>query len=235
MPMTEPMNRHNIHEQLPRRDRMQLYSFAGRDVVLWERNIGDDGDDIGKRVWPSAVDLCHFLQKGEFPMQDKKVLELGAGIGLVGIVASLLGADVTLTDLPNIVGNMEENVRANTKEGCKYPPKVRPLVWGRNLHKIKGPKEGVHYDYVIGTDVIYIEEVFHDLSVTLRHFCDPRTTVLLGCHFRVKSRDLKFIELFKKDFKIVKEHKIPGQGVNKLLFEARMKGFDMLDDPAKNH
>ncbi|XP_066284198.1 protein N-lysine methyltransferase METTL21A-like [Branchiostoma lanceolatum] len=221
MPMTEPLSRHNMHDQLPKRDRMQLYNFVGRDIILWERNIGDDGDEIGKRVWPSAVDLCQFLQNGCFPMQDKKVLELGAGIGLVGIVASLLGADVTLTDLPNIVGNMEENVRPNTKEGCKYPPKVRPLVWGRNLFKVNGPS--IHYDYVIGADVFYIEETFHDLLATLRHFCDPQTTVLLGCHFRVKSRDLKFIELLKKHFKIVKEHKIPGQGVNKVLFEARLK------------
>ena len=40
-----------------------------------------------------ALALCHYLETNseEFNMTDKTVLELGAGTGLVSIVASLLG------------------------------------------------------------------------------------------------------------------------------------------------
>ena len=39
-------------------------------------------------------------------MQDKRVIELGAGCGLVGLVFAAHGAHVLLTDLPNVVVSM---------------------------------------------------------------------------------------------------------------------------------
>ena len=38
-----------------------------------------------------------------FGMQGKHVIELGAGCGLVGLVFAALGAQVLLTDLPNVL------------------------------------------------------------------------------------------------------------------------------------
>lgn len=38
-----------------------------------------------------AVVLCEYLEKNQDLVKDKRVVELGAGTGLVGIVAGLLG------------------------------------------------------------------------------------------------------------------------------------------------
>ncbi|XP_042605159.1 protein N-lysine methyltransferase METTL21A isoform X2 [Cyprinus carpio] len=49
-------------------------------------------------VWDAAVVLCMFLEMGTVDLKGKRVIELGAGTGLVGIVAALLGASVRITD-----------------------------------------------------------------------------------------------------------------------------------------
>lgn len=43
-----------------------------------------------------AVVLCMYLELGKVDLKGKEVIELGAGTGLVGIVAALMGEFNTL-------------------------------------------------------------------------------------------------------------------------------------------
>lgn len=55
-------------------------------------------------------------RKGEFSranVKGKRAIELGAGPGLGGMAMALLGADVLLTDLADIVPLIQKNVDAN--------------------------------------------------------------------------------------------------------------------------
>ncbi|KAK7913283.1 hypothetical protein WMY93_013494 [Mugilogobius chulae] len=92
------------------------YTF--RDLEI---RIRESTDFYGAVLWPSAMVLCHFLEKNQdaYNLVDKNVIELGAGTGLVTIVASLLGAKMTSTDLPDLLGNLQYNVLRNTKNRCK--------------------------------------------------------------------------------------------------------------------
>ena len=44
-----------------------------------------------------------YPSKSVFAMQGKHIIELGAGCGLVGLVFAAHGANVLLTDLPNVM------------------------------------------------------------------------------------------------------------------------------------
>jgi methyltransferase-like protein 23 len=51
----------------------------------------------GLLLWESAVALARSLHTRSTLVENKQVLELGAGVGLPGLVARSLGAEVWLT------------------------------------------------------------------------------------------------------------------------------------------
>jgi len=76
------------------------------------------------------VVLAKYLEKTfTHQLVGKTVLELGAGTGLVGIVASVLGSKrVVLTDLPYALTNTQANVEAN-RLALKGDVEVSSLDW----------------------------------------------------------------------------------------------------------
>ena len=59
--------------------------------------------------------LAKFLELHPSIVEGKAVLELGAGTGLTGIAAAMLGAsEVLLTDLPYVMENLRQNIASNS-------------------------------------------------------------------------------------------------------------------------
>ena len=87
---------------------------AGRRLVV--RGVENSGQGTGLTTWDGAVVLAKYLEHHLGPsfLAGKRVLETGAGTGLVGLACAALGAAaVTLTDLPYTLGNLEANVQRN--------------------------------------------------------------------------------------------------------------------------
>ena len=78
---------------------------------------------IAFRVWEAALVLCDFMVATGM-VRGRKVLDLGSGPGLTGLVASALGATrVIVTDLPEVTELIGLNVKRYQKqrraeEGC---------------------------------------------------------------------------------------------------------------------
>jgi predicted nicotinamide N-methyase len=73
-----------------------------------------------KEVWPTAPQYIHGVSLDPYELQGKRVLELGAGIGLVGLALAHAGASVICTDLPQVIPVLQHNIQdACTKvRGC---------------------------------------------------------------------------------------------------------------------
>ncbi|XP_036950947.1 protein-lysine methyltransferase METTL21C isoform X2 [Acanthopagrus latus] len=172
-----------------------IYHYAGQDILIHESI-----DSYGAVMWPAALALCSFLDNNRqrVNLQGKEVLELGSGTGLVTIVASLLGASVTATDLPEVLGNLRANVMRNTRDRCRHTPQVKTLSWGYDLENTY-PTSVYHYDYVLAADVVYHHDFLDELLVTMKHFCQPGTTLIWANKVRFET-DLTFTENFKKAF-----------------------------------
>uniref|UniRef100_A0A8C7TQV0 Uncharacterized protein n=1 Tax=Oncorhynchus mykiss TaxID=8022 RepID=A0A8C7TQV0_ONCMY len=179
------------------------YSKFGKEVFCYvgeEISIFEALDSYGAVIWPAALALCHYLETNveQLNLVDKAVLELGAGPGLVSIVATLLGAWVTATDLPEIIGNLRANLLRNTRGRCRNTPQAAALSWGPDVERIY-PRSVYRYDYVLAADVVYHHDYLEELLFTMRYFCRPGTTLIWANKVRLKT-DLSFTENFQNTF-----------------------------------
>ncbi|CAM6102096.1 unnamed protein product [Calypogeia fissa] len=174
---------------------------------------------LGTTVWDSSLVFAKFMErnsrKGEFSrakMSGKRVIELGAGCGLAGIGMALLGCNVVVTDqvavLPILLRNVERNLsRAkytaseNSYLGSIGSVEVAELDWGNDEHiaAVEPP-----FDYIIGTDVVYVEHLLEPLMATILALAGPKTTVMLGYEFRSSGVREQLDELCKKHFHVKK-------------------------------
>jgi len=96
---------------------LRTFEITG-DIRIVLREPSLTGDNLGFKTWTSSFLLAKRLNtlRAYFPADRLRVLELGAGTGLVGIAAACIWkAQVTLTDLPEIVPNLQNNVDQNSK------------------------------------------------------------------------------------------------------------------------
>ncbi|KAK7913284.1 hypothetical protein WMY93_013495 [Mugilogobius chulae] len=171
-----------------------IYHYVGTDIDIYETI-----DSYGAVMWPAALALCSFMENNRDMMnlQDKTVLELGAGTGLVAVVASLLGQSHSHR-LPEILGNLRANVMRNTRGRTRHLPQIMPLEWSYDVGRVY-PSPPYRFDYVLAADVVYHHNYRGELLATMSHFCHPRATVVWANKVRLES-DTQFMELFKKEF-----------------------------------
>lgn len=90
--------------------------------------------DVGFQMWPAAVILSRYLCRNPDVIRGRRVLEVGAGLGLCGLVAAHFATAVTLSDFnPVVLRALEGNVALNSMcsssghadgergEGCGEP------------------------------------------------------------------------------------------------------------------
>ncbi|KAL2241344.1 UNVERIFIED_CONTAM: hypothetical protein Sindi_0775600 [Sesamum indicum] len=93
------------------------------------------------------------------PNRRLRILELGSDTGAVGIAAAaLLGASVTITDLPHVLPNLQFNVAANAKilELHGGAVDAAALQWGQTTDV---EAIGREYDVILGSDLVYHENL----------------------------------------------------------------------------
>lgn len=165
------------------------------------RVIEDQRLGIAGHAWPGGRALLSFVAAHLDILRCQRILELGAGTGLLGIGCDLLlqrassSAEHTVfvTDVGEAVPLMEQNVQLNGASRTT----AAELVWGRT----DVLQFGAPLDVVIMAEVAYIKENFSDLAATLASLCGPKTVVIHGYRLREAcGSPLFFDELTKFGF-----------------------------------
>ncbi|XP_042348554.1 methyltransferase like 21e [Plectropomus leopardus] len=197
-----------VHPSVLGAETWEGYLFSDLEI-----RIKESTDLYGAVLWPSAMVLCYFLEtnRDKHNLMDKNVIELGAGTGLVSIVSSLLGAKVTSTDLPDVLGNLQYNILRNTKGRCKYIPLVTELIWGPDVEK-RFPCDTHCFDYIMAADVVYAHPYLEQLMDTFDHLCQENTQILWAMRFRLDPEN-SFVDRFRQRFNLEELYDLPSLSI----------------------
>ncbi|XP_067847915.1 EEF1A lysine methyltransferase 3-like [Heptranchias perlo] len=164
------------------------FEFCGHRLKI-ARTMGANLG-VSANVWEAAIALCRYFEKENISFTGKKVIELGSGTGIVGILAALLGGDVTMTDKPNILEQIENNVSINIPTARRHRLKVSALTWGENHTDFP-----TDYDFILGSDIVHSSVTYPALIETLRHLADRGTTIYLSSEIRKRNGSPSFHEV----------------------------------------
>lgn len=130
----------------------------------------------GALLWDASVVLARALTRHPPPLPKRplRVLELGAGRGLVGLALAAYGHHVTLTEHPSVLHLLRQSVDANARVLQGHGTiAVCALPWGDEPAAARlGP-----LDLVVCADCVYDTALVEPLIRTLRSLDAPRAVV----------------------------------------------------------
>ncbi len=154
-------------------------------------------------LWASAIGLSHYLVDNQHLVKDKRVLEIGCGLGLPAIVAGKIGAaKVTVTDyLPEALDfarlNWAQNVALENAE-------FMLLDWRNIPAEFKNRTPQYKADVLLAADVAYEKRAFEPLLNAFNDLIKPDGKIIIAEPNRFISKDF-FENLTQKGFKMDKK------------------------------
>ncbi|XP_072351189.1 EEF1A lysine methyltransferase 3-like isoform X1 [Scyliorhinus torazame] len=198
------------------------FEFCGHPLNIARYFGGNLG--FSASIWESALVLCQYFEQEKISFSGRKVIELGSGTGIVGILAVLLGGDVTMTDKENVLSQIEHNVSTNIPSTFRHRSKVCALSWGKD--HIKFPAD---YDFILGSDIVYTSLTYPLLLETLLHLSNEPTIIYLASKLRTGNQSTTFHEtLLPQHFNCQLVHRVEDKNIN--VYKVSKLGSKRRDD-----
>jgi predicted nicotinamide N-methyase len=180
-----------------------------RDFPLWAK------------LWDASLVLAQFMSS-QPTAPSRRILEIGSGLGIVGISAASFGHRITLSDYDlHALAFSRANAMLNHLPDL---PVVR-LDWNQ-------PDLTGRFDWIIGSEVVYKDEHFPFLRNLFEKVLKPEGEVILVSEIRQIA--LKFYETLQNDYHIRVQKKVlrsDSQETPILFSRMRQKNSQKCFDP----
>jgi predicted nicotinamide N-methyase len=174
-----------LHEyRLPLGDRTWSFLHTGAVLTLEDeqRYLRNERDPMpyGVMLWPASIALAHDVLARASELSGKRVLELGAGTGVPGLVAASLGARVLQTDRNEVALHV---CAMNTERNRITGVERRRADWETFT-------SDETFDVILGSDVLYATDMHDRLRAICEAHLAPGGRVLFSDPLREQSLPL---------------------------------------------
>ena len=163
----------------------------------------------GGIFWDGSYFISKYLLSNVFNNNSniKNILELGAGTSLPSMISLLKGNfTVVTTDIPKLIPQINEIMELNKKNFNKQSKSIiTELSWEKkeDIEKVQKFMDNKPFDLIIGSELVYLDDLFDDLINVIRTFSDENTYIILSYKIRLPSMVEDFTNKLKKYFEII--------------------------------
>lgn len=148
-----------------------------RDFPLWSK------------IWEASL-LLGSKMAARTVCRGERLIELGAGLGVAGLVAAAFGHEITITEYdPHALAFLEANRLENQ---CKAA-RIRRLDWHH-------PDLDERFEVILGSELIYKESDFKIMRTLFRRLLKSDGEVLLAGEIRQTNK--AFLDCMQSEFHI---------------------------------
>ncbi len=141
------------------------------------------------KIWDASLILADELA-GLSVSPGATFVEIGCGLGLVGVVAASFGHDVTMTEHdPHALAFVRANALMNGLDRLR----VMPLDWDQ-------PALDKTFDFIVGSEIIYHERDFDPIRELFQRLLKPGGEIILCSEIR--EANMGFLSFLQDSYEI---------------------------------
>ncbi len=211
-PQTLPIAEQQIYNKIKEQYKVRFEPFKSASgpslnllkITDYDQFINDDNlfakessFPFWVRLWEASDVLGNWFASQKLP-PETRILELGCGLGVPGLIAAANGCKVVLSDYEDIILDF---ARVNVAASGIKPENIdfQLLNWFE-------PGEIDSYDLIIGAEIVFREDFFQPLLNIMKKALKPGGVIILAHDVRRKSL-YPFLQQASKQYNISAQRK----------------------------
>ncbi|KAJ0401896.1 hypothetical protein ATCC90586_009018 [Pythium insidiosum] len=170
----DPDHMHHVTYRVPRQ-----IARTEQDVTVTCR-VASVFNEVGLKIWEAGWFLAEYALAHRELFEQRSVLELGAGVGITGIILGkcVAARRLLLSDYaPKVMQNLRYNIEINAQLGRPYlahDVAAEVIDWETWQPAEEGSDDTIRPDILLAGDCVYDVSTFPSLVRVLHAFLGPR-------------------------------------------------------------